>query len=789
MKKHVLLPIILAAVCIAYSAHAQNSDSSQTDNTAQQTVTDNDTKPVATEPTLLHLPPIIIDDFNEGLTYGVFHERRTTVGAFQGTWAKRPSWSLITKTDEVRRGDRGKGQKMEWNVSGGWCGWYTLLDGLDASEYNAITFWVKGRDGGERFDIGLADQLMQELEIDAKYLGAVNFFLKNGITTDWQKVTIPLSRIAGEIDLSALGALVFWFRYDTPGETGVIYIDDIMLEYDSEIEKIEEYNRPRAELDPEHPRAMWVWKIDPVVNLRARQEMFDLCFRTAIRTCYVYFGDFNEHEDPSYTKQLEEFLREAHAKGLKIEILTGNPVWSLRDNHNFAIKWMKAFLDYNQSRPQELRIDGCSFDVEPYLASEWNTRREEVKAEFLELLGKIRELIDSYPDQHFEVGGAIPFFYKDEGDFEEKMLKYLDYAALMAYYDTERMIIDVSRYHIDLATKLGKKIYIGAETQDLIAMKQGRRSNTFFEEGWEEMETVLKKVEDEFRASSGYGGIAMHCYYSYKLLQRGRNTPSKLRPAPETLDKFVSNYQEKAIYVDAQIEDWILSSGVELNKKEQVTCGRGAWKGKNDYSIKAYSMWDLYNVYFLFDVTDNTIFQNKTKQDMWEGDHIEVWLDVDLMTDYNEAVNSKDDFQFGFSPGNFNDLPPEVFVFTPEMNEYQYTNYVEIASKQKGDGSGYIIEVRIDAKLFENATTPNLPMNLPNQLQLNTNRDIITKGPDDPEVIEMMKFRFREGMRIGYSIDGSDCDEPNAPQKLLISTSKERIWGDPTTFHIISLEK
>lgn len=731
-------------------------------------------------------PPVIIDDFDKGATEGLFSDRLTSLGAFQGTWARRPSWSLITKTADARRGDRGFGLCMKWHLAGGWCGWYTLLDGIDATDYNALTFWVKGRDGGERFDIGLADTLRQELEIDATYAGSVSFFLKGGITKEWQKVKIPLSRLAGDIDMSSLGSLVFWFRYESPGADSVIYIDDIMLEEDEEVAQIEEYNAPRAEFDPKHPRSMWVWKVDPVINLRGRQDLLKLCLQAAVRICYVFFGDFNENDDPAYTKQLEEFLREFHAKGVQVEILTGNPVWCLRPNHHFAVDWMKGFLEYNKSRPPELRIDGCSFDVEPYLAGEWNTRKEEVKVEYLELLQKIRSLIDSYKDPNFKVGGAIPFLYSKEGDFEEKLLKYFDYCGLMAYYDTPRLIIDGSRYHIDLAGRLGKKIYVGVETQDLISMKQGRRANTFYEEGWEEMEKVLKKVEDAFKDCPGYGGIAMHCYDSYKLLQRGRNTPMKTRPEPKDLPKFVSNFKEGAVKIDGKLDDWILTDPVILNKKNQVVYGPGAWGGEDDYSVHAYSMWDPYNIYFAFDITDDKLVQNKTKQDMWEGDHIEFWLDMDLLKDYNEAMNSDDDFQFGFSPGNLDTVKSEVILFTPEMNAEQYLAYTEIGVTKKANG--YIIEVRLDARLFNDIGTENSE---PSEKEgMTAHRDLITRGPDAVAGNGGSSgYQFKDGVMLGYSLDGSDCDDPHAPQKLLISTSKERIWGDPTTFCAIVLKK
>lgn len=756
-----------------------NSDVLEPDNNSAH-----DMPQVSPQQSSKKLPPVIIDNFDKGSTEGLFSERVTSLGAFQGTWAKRPSWSLITKTEEERLGNRGKALKMEWKFKGGWCGWYTLLDGLDASEYNSITFWVKGRDGGERFDIGLADSKMQEMEIDAKYAGTVSFFLEGGITREWQKVKVPLARLGADVDITSLGSLVFWCRYDSPGDNSVVYIDDLMFENDPDVEAMEEYNMPRAEFDPEHPRSMWVWKIDPVVNLRARQDLFDLCSRTAIRTCYVYFGDFDQDDDPEYTKKLEEFLQQAHANHLHIEILTGNPTWCLKENHHYAIEWMKSFLEYNKRRPPEQRIDGCSFDVEPYLAGEWNTRRDEVKAEYLDLLQKLRTLIDSYEGQHFELGGAIPFFYESEGDFEENMLKYLDYSGLMVYYDSPRKVIDKSYYHVNLAAKVNKKMYIGVETQDLITMNQGPRSNTFYEEGWEEMERAIKQIEDEFRSSPGYGGIAMHCYYSYKLLQRGRNTPVKMRAEPEELPRFISGYQEKGVEIDGELDDWILDNPIILANKDQVQYGRGAWVDRRDYSLKAYAMWDKFNLYFAFDVTDNALVQNKTQQDMWEGDHIEFWLDLDLMMDYNEAMNSNDDYQFGFSPGNFDSLPPEVFIFTPELDPNEYVKFTEIGAKKTDHG--YIVEVRIDLQMFKNIKVKDVKRILPEDMTaFGTNRAIYDS---DSNYDEINQYKVHQGMLIGFSIDGSDCDDVNAPQKLLISTaSPKRIWGDPTTFNVLYL--
>lgn len=95
-------------------------------------------------------PPIeiLVDDFEVGSTQGLFAERKNRLDAFQGTWAKRPSYTVITKVPDSKPGRSGKVLRIEYGKRGGWCGWYTLLNGINVLEYNALTFWIKGEKGG-----------------------------------------------------------------------------------------------------------------------------------------------------------------------------------------------------------------------------------------------------------------------------------------------------------------------------------------------------------------------------------------------------------------------------------------------------------------------------------------------------------------------------------------------------------------------------------------------------------------------------------------------------------------
>jgi len=696
---------------------------------------------------------ILVDDFDLGATRGVFKERFNALGSFQGTFSKRPSYTVLSKSSSIRRGDKGRSLVIEYNQTEGWCGYYTLLAGIDISEFNTLSFWVKGEAGGENFDIGLSDQRMQDLEIDAVYVGAVNNYLPQGVNATWQEVKIPLTKIAADINLKEMGSFVLFFRY--PGK-GKIYLEDIMFKNDPEIERIVEENYPRAKVDPGYPRSLWLWKVDPAQNLKAREEIIQLCKRTAIEILYLYIGDFSEEDDPEYTQGLVEFLREAHAHGLQVEALTGSPIWQLEEHHETALNWVRTFLEFNQHRPPPARIDGISLDVEPYLAQEWNEDREGVKAAFITLLQKVRALIDEYPDQEFRFGVVAPIFYDAEGpDFERAIFQEVDYVALMDYYDTAQEIISNAEFHLKLADEMGKHLVIGIETQDLVAIKQGGRRNTFFEEGWEDMERILEEISHYAKQYQSFEGFAIHYYVSYKNLQKGRNVPTKEREVLYTIPALKAH---GSITVDGDLSEWrVEEAPLAIREKEYVVYGQGAWRGEEDLSLETLIQWDEEMLYLGAQITDDVVAQAKSGKEMWEGDHIELWLDMNLEADYTEAVNSQDDFQLGLSPGNFDTLEPEVYLWTPPLDPELLK---EVIVKARKEERGYTIEAQIPAKiLFATARDP-----------------------------ARRQKTFQAGDRFGISIDLSDTDDVRMPQKCLMSTSSNRVWGDPTTFGVLELQ-
>ena len=726
---------------------------------------------------------ILVDDFDQWRSRNViYYKRKNSLGHYQGTWAKRPSYTLISKSETQRRGDHGKGLILTYHKTDGWCGWYTLLGGLDATKLNTLSFWVKGDVGGERFDIGFLDTEREEFEVDAVYAGPVQQFMEGEVSKEWKEVIVPLSRVRTEINLSKLAAIILWFRYEG---TGTIYIEDMKFKDTPHIAEHEESNFPRATVDVEHPRSLWIWKVDPIINPKAADDIFKVCQYASIEVINLFLGDFEDNQEKHYRKNLKKFLGECKTKGITVNMVNGHPTWGLQENHDKVITWLKAVLEYNQNVSENDRFGGIVLDIEPYLIEEWTTDKDRFKEENLRLLQRCREILDSYSDQNITLSSAVPVFYKDEGDFVQKILQLTDYLTLMDYFDTAPALISNADFFLDLASNLKKKIRIAAEVQDIFGMSQGTRRNTFFEEGWEYMEGELKKVREAYHNHSGFDGFDIHCYYAYRLLQREMTIPQNRLRLEKTQEEVyrINTYKIKSlITVDGKLDEWSLYPPLELHEKSNVVYGQHTWKGSEDLNFKTYSAWDEESLYFAFDVTDDNHSVNDKGRELWKGDHIELWLDADLGDDFTESTKSKDDFQFGFSPGNFTNIKPEVFLWTPNLTQID-TQKVDVAAAKTG--YGYTLEVAIPRDVLYNNETVLMSMtDVVYSQSMHTGREVwyTQKKEGTPPL------QFFEGYRMGISIEASDTDDVELPQKCLMSSSLNRIWGDPTTFGFLEFK-
>ena len=94
---------------------------------------------------------------------------------------------------------------------------------LEMGSSPKLTFWVKGTQGGEKMTLQFRDSN------SLNYMPQSTYNKLPVITTEWQKVVVPLSELKG-IDISALDMAGAAFGKDVGNMRGeVVYVDDFML--------------------------------------------------------------------------------------------------------------------------------------------------------------------------------------------------------------------------------------------------------------------------------------------------------------------------------------------------------------------------------------------------------------------------------------------------------------------------------------------------------------------------------------------------------------------------------
>lgn len=157
-------------------------------------------------------PYLLVDDFADTDPVNV-------LGGISGCFASDNGSCLLYYENQSLR--------LNYNVSApnSYAGYYSLLQQANLSSYSAITFLVKGGVGGERVQAGLRDTAMNETKV------LIGGYLPQGITSSWQKVTIPLTAFTSVIGWTDMNNISLTAESSIGSGAGTIYLDDIRFEY------------------------------------------------------------------------------------------------------------------------------------------------------------------------------------------------------------------------------------------------------------------------------------------------------------------------------------------------------------------------------------------------------------------------------------------------------------------------------------------------------------------------------------------------------------------------------
>ncbi len=236
---------------------------------------------------------------------------------------------------------------------------------------------------------------------------------------------------------------------------------------------------------------VWWW------DNRIDNSYLDFAQENGVTEIYYYVSDFNE--------KIANFIKEANLKNIKVYWLTGKYQW-IEDYASLKNK-INEFLNF-QSTNNNL-FAGIHFDIEPHQHPEFDTRREEILFEFIDLTYKIKS---DYNNIFIEYD--LPCWLDDVIEYNGESKPAFEYVfdnanriTLMSYRDSAEKICNFAKDEIDYATKNNKKLILGVETQDV-----NDSIVSFFEEGKEFMNQELKLLRKLIPKNFG---IAIHHIVSW----------------------------------------------------------------------------------------------------------------------------------------------------------------------------------------------------------------------------------------------------------------------------------
>lgn len=291
------------------------------------------------------------------------------------------------------------------------------------------------------------------------------------------------------------------------------------------------------------PRALWVWQADNITDTAKRANLIGFCVNKGISTLFISTGRvFVDPADPSYASrhpvtraQLGQFNIAAHAAGLLVFALDGDPSYCLASNHDRVLGRVEQAVDFNQKQSASARLDGFQWDIEPHGLAAWAGASNAQRLNYLGgLLTVAQEVVavagTAVPS--LKTGFVVPFWYDNteyirpfNGTTKRTSEHLFDivgaatgsHLAIMAYRDTAASSFPLAQTEYDYAktSAPGVKIWHGLETGPF-----SPAYITFHEEG----ETALDNAIDALRTTylpsyrgtpDVVAGVAIHAYNYY----------------------------------------------------------------------------------------------------------------------------------------------------------------------------------------------------------------------------------------------------------------------------------
>jgi hypothetical protein len=259
-------------------------------------------------------------------------------------------------------------------------------------------------------------------------------------------------------------------------------------------------------------RALWVWNPAFLENEAKSGSFLDFVCSRHISTLFLFVSSkrFEGMEGGH-----RAFLRLAHARGLRVDAMNGEPEWLYPERQAKPATFIDQIIRFNSTHAPDERFDGIHLDVEPQALMDWKKgKRGKIIRQYLEFLNWCRGKAQS--------GGVslavdIPVGFErikvGSTNLAFKVTDLVDEIALMAYQGRAQRIIEVARPLIEAGNVRGKRVWVG------VSPEPGRAGGTEPDRlSKSEFEDIVHQVEKANGEHPSFVGVAIHDYRRYRKL-------------------------------------------------------------------------------------------------------------------------------------------------------------------------------------------------------------------------------------------------------------------------------
>ena len=207
-------------------------------------------------------------------------------------------------------------------------------------------------------------------------------------------------------------------------------------------------------------------------------------------------------------------------------------------------------------------------------------------------------------------------------------------------------------------------------------------------------------------------------------------------------------FMNPAPTIDGDWSEW--KSVAKEYPATNVVWGKSNWVNDDDLAGSYYVGWDQTYLYIAAKVRDDKYVQVSQGENIFEGDSLEILVDLDLLGDFYSTNLSGDDYQIGISPGRptIADGNREAYLWFPSGKAGKLNG---VTTAALNEGTQYRVEAAIPWSVF--GVTPY------------------------------------KGMRLGFAFSVSDDDASgSAAQESMVSSAAGRSLANPTTWGEVTLK-